>query len=142
MKRQAATPRRVSETIWIPRRAPNLNVLLWSHGTPKANAYQRLKRSWAETVYLCSLKCPVKFNQCSVHFELIEPDKRRDPDNLAGGAMKFGLDGLVKAGVLAGDGWKHITGLSFSWRVGTPVGVRVVLTYEEQARPKRARRSA
>jgi hypothetical protein len=140
MKRAAAVPRRVSETIWIPRRAPNMNDLIRAHGTPKSRAYQRLKKSWAQTVELCSLKCPVKFNQCAVAFEIVEPDARRDPDNLVSGTQKLVLDGLVKAGVLAGDGWKHITGLSFSWRVGTPVGVRVVLTYEGPARHKRARR--
>ena len=42
-------------------------------------------------------------------FEWVEKDKRRDHDNVAF-AKKFIQDALVKAGVLSGDGWKHVTG--------------------------------
>lgn len=42
-------------------------------------------------------------------FRWIEKDRRRDHDNVAFG-KKFVQDALVKAGVLAGDGWKHVLG--------------------------------
>lgn len=116
--------------LWIPRRAPNLNDLL--RAKHNDNGYSRLKRGWADTVALVALRRGPQpsLGPCSVHFELVEPDKRRDPDNIAAAASKLILDGLVKAGVLEGDGWAHIRGLSFSWRVGKPAGVRVVLTPE------------
>jgi hypothetical protein len=115
--------------IWIPRRAPNLNDLFRAKGAGPY-AYNRLKVAWAETVKVCCIGARgVPFGQrTDVHFELVEPDRRRDPDNIASAASKLILDGLVKAGVIDGDGWQHITGLSFSWRVGSPAGVRVVLS--------------
>lgn len=42
-------------------------------------------------------------------FRWVEKNKRRDHDNVAF-AKKFILDALVKAGILKGDGWKHVTG--------------------------------
>jgi Holliday junction resolvase RusA-like endonuclease len=113
--------------LWIPRRAPNLNDLIRAHGQHH-HVYDRLKKSWADTVALVKRSYVTPIRRCSVHFELVEENTRRDPDNIAAGTAKLVLDGLVKAGVLEGDGWKHIAGLSFSWRVGNPAGVRVVLT--------------
>jgi hypothetical protein len=115
--------------LWIPRRAPNLNDLIRAKGH-KGPVYNRLKQSWADTVALVARCYHTPISRCSVHFELVEENTRRDPDNIAAGTAKLVLDGLVKAGVLDGDGWKHIAGLSFSWRVGAPAGVRVVLTEE------------
>ena len=129
-------------SLWLPRRAPNLNALLrakstvYGKGKVRTDAYAKLKASWAETVELCArLKGPLFAGRClklgrvSVHYDFVEPNRRRDPDNLAGGS-KVLTDGLVKAGVLAGDGWDEIAGLSFSWRVGSPAGVLVTLTPE------------
>ena len=118
--------------LWLPMRAPNLNDLIRAHGQ-HAQVYNRLKKRWADLVALCIGARPIRVrfgegNPAKVHFELVEPDQRRDPDNIASAAAKLILDGLVKAGVLEGDGWKHIAGLSFSWRVGSPAGVRVVLS--------------
>ena len=46
-----------------------------------------------------------------VEFLWVEPNKRRDLDNVAF-AKKFILDGLVHAGVIADDNAKHVVGLS------------------------------
>jgi Holliday junction resolvase RusA-like endonuclease len=119
----------VTVELWVPCRAPNLNDLIRAHGRHH-HAYDKLKKDWAKLVAMCVRGAP-QLGRCSVHFELVEPSTRRDPDNIAAGASKLVLDGLVKAGVLEGDGWKHIAGLSFSWRVGNPAGVRVVLTESE-----------
>jgi hypothetical protein len=120
----------VQVELWIPRRAPNLNDLVRAKGAKSHHVYNSLKKGWAETVKLCCVGARgIPFGlRASVHFELVEPDKRRDPDNIASAAAKLILDGLVKAGVLEGDGWAHIAALSFSWRVGSPAGVRVVLS--------------
>lgn len=39
-----------------------------------------------------------------------EPSRRRDKDNVSSYGRKVIQDALVKAGVLAGDGWRHIEG--------------------------------
>jgi hypothetical protein len=126
---------------WLPMRAPNLNDLIRAKGSG-SHCYNRLKKRWADLVMMCigrrQVRCKFGAERpAKVHFELVEPNERRDPDNIAAGAAKLILDGLVKAGVLEGDGWKHITGLSFSWRVGSPAGVRVVLTPAEAVRAVR-----
>lgn len=48
-----------------------------------------------------------------VHFTFhwVEKNHRRDLDNIAAG-KKLIIDGLVVCGILAGDGWKHVTGFS------------------------------
>lgn len=51
-----------------------------------------------------------------VYFTWVEPNKRRDLDNIAF-AHKFILDGLVKAGVLNGDSQKYVTGFVDLFRV-------------------------
>lgn len=51
-----------------------------------------------------------------IDFLWFEKNRRRDPDNIAS-AKKFILDGLQKAGVLSGDGWKQIFCLTDSFFV-------------------------
>lgn len=135
--------------LWIPRRVPSLNELLqaksttYGKGKVRTDAYDKLEKSWAQTVKLYAPRF-LKIDRCSVHFEIREPDRRRDPDGFCTAAAKLILDGLVKSGVLAGDGWAHIAGLSFSWRVGKPPGVRVVLTpvaEVESEKPVKAKKS-
>jgi len=42
-------------------------------------------------------------------FRWVEKNKRRDHDNVAF-AKKFAQDAMVRAGVIQGDGWKHVVG--------------------------------
>lgn len=51
-----------------------------------------------------------------VYFAWVEPNRRRDIDNIAF-AHKFILDGLVDAGVLNGDSQKYVTGFVDLFRV-------------------------
>ncbi len=45
------------------------------------------------------------------------PNERKDADNVAF-AIKFVLDGLVEAGILKGDGRKHVRSLMYTFSVG------------------------
>lgn len=56
-----------------------------------------------------------------------ETNRMRDPDNIAF-AKKYILDGLVKAGVLQGDGWKHVTGFTDDFELGDENEVTVTIT--------------
>ncbi len=52
--------------------------------------------------------CPSPFRvRCEWH----PRDRRIDPDNLAAGGLKAILDGLQVAGVIEGDGYKHVRGI-------------------------------
>lgn len=59
-------------------------------------------------------------------FEWREPNKKRDLDNVAA-AKKLVIDGLVTAGVLHGDGWKHLHGFRDYFEVNPDAGVLVTI---------------
>lgn len=64
-----------------------------------------------------------------LHFLWVEPNRRRDLDNIAFG-KKFVQDGLVKAGILRNDTHHEIAGFSdeFAYDSKNP---RIVVTIEE-----------
>lgn len=51
-----------------------------------------------------------------IRYLWVEPNARRDKDNIAF-AKKFIQDSLVKAKILAGDGWSHIIGFSDAFKI-------------------------
>lgn len=115
-------------TLWVPGPLPGLNELIaaakGAGGTGRA--YSQLKRQWTDTVWALARSAklhkpgPVE-SAVTIGFEWVERDRRRDPDNVAAGGRKLVLDGLVKAGVLAGDGWAD------SFSVGPAPGVAVTI---------------
>lgn len=73
----------------------------------------------------------VKFDKpVWVEFHWIEPNAKRDPDNIIF-AKKFVLDGMVKAGLLAGDGQKHVAGFTDTWEVDRNSTGAVIVTVRE-----------
>jgi len=101
----------------IPGTLPGLNEYI---NAERSNKYQaaKLKRQTEETIVMCiweqmpgvNIAEPVR-----IEYYWYEPNKRRDKDNIAF-AKKFVQDALVKAGVLANDGWQEI--VSFADRFG------------------------
>lgn len=120
--------------LWIPGPLPGLNELLAAAGGSggRRAGYARIKRQWTETVWALARNAgihrPGPFeSQVEIDFEWMERDRRRDPDNVAAGGRKLALDGLVKAGVLMGDGWKHVHGWTDKFFVGSVPGVNVTI---------------
>lgn len=69
----------------------------------------------------------------SVSFEWVEPDMRRDKDNISS-AKKYILDALVESGVISNDNWKWIEGnLPDSYKVNKQ-NPRVIVTLEGEPR--------
>lgn len=64
----------------------------------------------------------------TMHFLWVEPNRKRDKDNISSFGRKVIQDALVKGGYLAGDGWKYIDGFSDSFEVGDP---RIEIRFEE-----------
>ena len=58
---------------------------------------------------------PIK-TPITIHFHWIEPNTRRDLDNIRFGA-KYILDGLQEAGRLPDDGWDWVRGMSDTFSV-------------------------
>jgi len=103
----------------IPFRLPGMNEAV---RVARSNRYQAAehKRDWEHD--LCALiwqQLPGVQITGSVVIEFIwvEPDRRRDLDNVCGYARKLILDALVSTRVLQGDGWRHIAGFSDTFAV-------------------------
>lgn len=100
--------------LWIPGRLPALNELIFT----KVRKGIRARTSAVETVRVLALHARLpRFERASFVFRWVEPNMRRDPDGVAGGGRKVILDGLVQAGVLAGDRWANVAGWSDSFAV-------------------------
>jgi len=56
-------------------------------------------------------------NPVFMEYTWYEPNKQRDKDNICAFGRKVIQDGLVKGGVLHGDGWKDIDGFSDRFEV-------------------------
>jgi len=114
----------------IPGRLPGLNEMIRSARGNKYAAAKEKKRSddwcawYAKQARLPAIKKPVL-----VSFIWMEPDARRDVDNIAAGA-KFILDALVHLGVLQNDSQKWVHGLSHVFGV-TALKPHIVVTLEE-----------
>ena len=109
-KNEAAVQRgKLSHTLIINGTLPGLNEYV---NAERSNRYKAaaMKHQVESVVIACAKKYlrGVKYERPVVmEYRWYEPNKRRDKDNVVF-AKKFIQDGLVKAGVLHGDGWKWI----------------------------------
>jgi Holliday junction resolvase RusA-like endonuclease len=97
-------------------------------GRGKGNAYSRQKALWTAVVarHARSRRIGHLASPVSVYCVWHEATRRRDPDNVQA-AVKFILDGLVEAGVLAGDRWTDIQSVSHALVVSSTPGVAVTI---------------
>lgn len=103
----------------IPGTLPGLNQYIESldksHYTGAA-----LKKEAQRMVEWCAKSQLRKFRPAGLvwmKYTWYERNKKRDKDNISSFGRKVIQDGLVKAGVLENDGWKHIEGFSDRFRV-------------------------
>lgn len=101
----------------IPGRLPGTNEYQ-DECRKNARAGGRMKRDATDMVawYAKAARIKPMLPPVSVHIEWVEPNMRRDKDNIRGGA-KFILDGLQEAGVIGNDNWKWIEGISDEYKV-------------------------
>lgn len=127
---EMCAPRRY--TFSIPGRMPDLNnmIALAKAGHGKYQPYAAHKRRWTDEVaWLCKAAHIPLMGRVSVKITWCEPDKRRDPDNIAA-AAKYVMDGLVMAGVIRDDSQRYVSGISHVWNVDKE-SPRVVVEIEE-----------
>lgn len=105
------------QTIFFPWAFPGMNEIiaeLNKRGRGNSRApYNRMKRHWTDAVHMKILSCRLhayRSGRVFFTFKWFEPNRRRDPDNVAAGGRKFILDGLVQAAIIQNDGWKHVAG--------------------------------
>lgn len=120
------------QELWVPRRVPSLNEVLdqrgvtYGNGVRRFDGYAVMKKSWAQDVAVLCVKAKLKpVKRVRLHFTIVEPNRRKDPDNLVGVLGKLVTDGLVQAGVLPDDGWDEIESLAYEWCLGKAPGVLV-----------------
>ena len=101
----------------IPGRFPSLNDYIAAERRNRHIA-AKMKREETKRVadIAANLDMPTFEKPVHVYFAWVEPNRRRDIDNIAF-AHKFILDGLVDAGVLKGDSQKYVTGSVDRFRV-------------------------
>ena len=113
----------------IPGRFPSLNEYV---SAERANRRfgASMKRKETKRVADAAQGLPHLTNPVVVAFKWVEPNMRRDVDNIAF-AHKFILDGLVAAGVLEGDSRKYVIGLQDEFTQPDPENPRVEITIME-----------
>lgn len=117
----------------IPGKLPGLNTFLRDAKAKKgmyvANSQ---KQTIEELVAVCAMQTikarPIE-RPVIIEYHWIEPDRRRDLDNIAF-AKKFINDALVKVGILKNDGWKDIVAISDRFSVDKK-NPRIEVTLQE-----------
>lgn len=113
----------------IPGKFPSLNDYVSAERANRGYA-AAMKRRETKRVSREAEGMPAFENPVVVSFKWVEPNQRRDIDNVAF-AHKFILDGLVDAGVLKGDSRKYVVGLQDDFTEFDPDNPRVELIIYE-----------
>ena len=114
----------------IRGRLPGLNDMTRE---ARGNKYESAKTKRSCTM-LCgaaakSQNIPAMTRPVVVSILWVEPNRKRDMDNIACGA-KYILDGLQEAHIIANDGWKDILGIVHRYDVDA-TNPRVVVELQE-----------
>ena len=101
-----------TQTLILDGELPALNEII-AASKSHWSRYSRVKRGNTQIV---ALECRAqKLKPVDAPVEVIfrhyRPNRRKDPDNVAGGAQKAILDGLVKAKILPDDTMRYISSL-------------------------------
>jgi len=96
------------------------------------NRYAEQKKRWEERISLIVRAGGFGPLPERAWFDFVwyEPNRLRDPDNIAAAGRKLIFDAFVRAGIMAGDGWAHVAGWRDRFRLcgdGRP-GVLVIVT--------------
>lgn len=114
----------------IPGRLPGTNDYTKANRT---NRYvgAKMKRETQEVIEwaIKAARLSPITKQVDVHITFVEPNMKRDKDNIQGGT-KFILDALVKMGILKNDGWNEIGDIAYHYIVNKS-NPRVVVELEE-----------
>ncbi len=115
----------------IKGRLPGLNEYIEAERQHRQKA-AKLKRD-AEEIVIWSAKASLRGKiptPTIMHYLWVEPNKKRDKDNISSFGRKVIQDALVKAGYLPGDGWNWIEGFTDSFEVDR-MNPRIEVTFEE-----------
>lgn len=103
----------------IPGTLPNLNDYI---AAERANRHKGAKMKSDDESIVCAairhcMGRVVINSPVYMEYKWLEPNRRRDLDNISSYGRKIIQDALVKSGVLKDDGWKHVVGFSDRFEV-------------------------
>lgn len=110
----------------IPLRLPSLNEYVSANRSNKFMGAKMKKDYQSQIGWFLKRLTPVK-KPVIIHFQWVEPNKKRDLDNIAFG-KKFILDSLVEQGILENDDHTHVRGFTDSFSYG---GEKIIVELEE-----------
>ena len=105
--------------ITIPGELPTLNDIIEAAklGRGRYQPYNIMKQEHTNHIaWICKSKIKEKLDRIDVNIKWISPNRRKDKDNIMAGT-KFILDGLVRGGTIANDGWKQIGAINHDWGI-------------------------
>lgn len=106
-------------TIIIPGELPTLNEIIdeAKRGSYRYQPYNTMKKEHTyDIAWLAKAKIGKPLSKIDIDIAWFCKNRRKDKDNIAAG-VKFILDALVEAEVIANDGWKHIGDINHSFKV-------------------------
>ena len=118
---------------FVPGPLPGMNEIIKASKSRygKTFAYSLMKRKWtkkvADSIFMHAPRNVPKFDCVKVMFNWVCKDRRMDPDNIAAG-KKFVFDGMVKAGLIPNDNWRHVHSWDDFFMVYDSPGVYVSVT--------------
>jgi len=98
----------------IPGELPDMNTIV-KKSKSHYMAYSNMKKDYTALVQMSAGNLP-KVEKADFEITWYCKDRRKDKDNIMAG-QKFIYDGLVKAGVLANDGWAQIGNITNKFEV-------------------------
>lgn len=119
----------MNQILTIPGELPSMNVVIDANRAHR-QAGATVKKQATEIVYWYAHEQLKPMDEpVDVVITWYCKDKRQDKDNISS-AIKFILDGVVDAGKLQGDGWKHIGDISHKFKVDKE-NPRIEVIFEE-----------
>lgn len=109
---------RARQVLRLQGELPALNEIIGASKAHWSN-YARVKR---QNTYLVALQCRAQHlspidGPVEISFLHYRPSRKKDPDNVAAGAQKMILDGLVKAAILPNDTMQYVAALHHAFEV-------------------------
>ncbi len=103
----------------IPGKLPGLNDYIVAERTNRHKG-AKMKAVNGNIVAVAIMQCMsgIRIEKpVFMEYTWIEPNKRRDKDNISSFGRKVIQDALVQCGVLKDDGWKYVVGFSDRFEV-------------------------
>lgn len=119
-------------TFEIPGKLPSLNdIIRLTNRNRFVGARQKKEETSLCAYHIMVCRVPKFKGPVSIIFDWVEPNAKRDIDNVAGGGEKFILDALVQTGRLVNDSRKYVKEIKHIFVEIDKRNPRVIVTIEE-----------